>query len=59
MLFGAAAMFVVAAGVTWAAIPGSGGTINGCNGQSGILRVIDPEADAACLNSETPICADA
>lgn len=56
MFVGAAAIFVVGAGVAWAAIPGSTGVINGCYGErTGILRVIDSEADAACLNSETPI----
>jgi hypothetical protein len=55
MFLGAAAIFVVAAGVAWAAIPDSGGVINGCYGnQSGNLRVVDLEADA-CHNAETPI----
>lgn len=56
MFLGAAAIFVVAAGVAWAAIPSTGGVINGCYGtQNGGLRLIDSEAGGACLNSETPI----
>jgi hypothetical protein len=56
MFLGAAAIFVAAAGVAWAAIPGSTGVINGCYGKTtGILRVIDSEAGVGCLNSETPI----
>jgi hypothetical protein len=55
MALAAAATFAVGAGIAWAAIPGSSGVINGCYGQSGLLRVIDSEANAACNNSETPI----
>ena len=56
MLLGAAAIFVIGAGVAWAAIPGSSGVINGCyEKRPGILRVIDVEAGRACLSIETPI----
>lgn len=56
MFLGAAAIFVIGAGVAWAAIPGSGGVINGCyEKRTGILRVIDVEAGKACLSFETPI----
>jgi hypothetical protein len=56
MFLGAAAIFVIAAGVAWAAIPGSSGTINGCyEKRTGILRVIDAEAGKSCLSFETPI----
>ena len=52
---GAATLLVALAGVAWAAIPGSGGVINGCYGkQTGILRVIDGEAGKSCLSFETP-----
>jgi hypothetical protein len=56
MLLGATAIFVIGAGVAWAAIPGSNGVINGCyEKRTGILRVIDVEAGKQCLSFETPI----
>lgn len=56
MFLGAAAIFVIAAGVAWAAIPGSGGVINGCyEKRIGILRVIDKEAGKSCTSVEVPI----
>jgi hypothetical protein len=51
-----AATFAVAAGIGYAAIPGSSGVINGCYGKlTGILRVIDAEAGKTCTSFETPI----
>lgn len=56
MFLGAAAIFVVGAGVAWAAIPGSNGVINGCyEKRTGILRVVDAETGKKCLSFETPI----
>lgn len=56
-IIGAGAVFaVIAAGIGWAAIPGSDGVINGCyEKKTGILRVIDREAGKGCLSFETPI----
>jgi hypothetical protein len=51
-----AALFMVAGGIAYAAIPGADGTINGCYKRSdGTLRVIDAEAGATCKPSETAI----
>ena len=56
MFLGAAAIFVIGAGVAWAAIPGSSGVISGCyEKRTGILRVIDAETGKTCLSFETPI----
>jgi hypothetical protein len=56
MFLAAAAIFVIGAGVAWAAIPGGSGVINGCyEKRTGILRVIDVEAGKRCLSIETPI----
>jgi len=53
---GAIAATALAGGVAWAAIPGSGGTIQGCYGKiGGILRVIDPSKGQKCLSIEVPI----
>jgi collagen triple helix repeat protein len=53
---GATATIFAAAGVAYAAIPGSNGVINGCfEKRSGILRVIDAESGKTCLSFETPI----
>jgi hypothetical protein len=41
-----AALLVVAAGVSYAAIPSSNGTISACKDNKGQLRVIDAEAGA-------------
>jgi uncharacterized coiled-coil protein SlyX len=46
----------VGAGIAYATIPGSSGTINGCyEKRVGILRVIDTENGAKCMSFETPI----
>lgn len=56
MLIGACAVFVAAAGLAGAAIPGSTGVVNGCyEKRTGLLRVIDAEAGKRCLSIETPI----
>jgi hypothetical protein len=56
MLILATALLGIAAGIAYATIPGSNGTINGCyEKRTGILRVIDAEAGKACLSGETPI----
>jgi hypothetical protein len=55
-LAGATATIFAAAGVAYAAIPGSNGLINGCyEKRTGILRVIDADAGKTCLSIETPI----
>jgi Collagen triple helix repeat (20 copies) len=50
------AVLAIAAGIAYAAIPGSGGVINACylklNGQ---LRVIDTQAGQSCLLSEVSL----
>jgi hypothetical protein len=52
----ATALLALGAGIAYATIPGSNGTINGCyEKRTGILRVIDAEAGKACLSIETPI----
>jgi hypothetical protein len=46
----------VSTAVVMAAIPGSGGVINGCYGKlAGNLRVIDSEAGKTCTGLENPI----
>ena len=53
---GALALTAVAAGVAWAAIPGSSGRIDGCyERRTGLLRVIDRAAGRPCLAIENPI----
>jgi hypothetical protein len=53
---GATATIFAAAGVAYAAIPGSNNVLNGCYAkQSGDLRVIDAEAGKTCLSSEMPV----
>jgi hypothetical protein len=52
---GAAIATALAGGIAWAAIPGVGGTINGCYQKNeGQLRVIDPGTDK-CRPSEVAI----
>src|SRR5207302_6475187 len=52
---GALVAMALAGGVAWAAIPGVGGTINGCYQKNeGQLRVIDPATDK-CRPSEVAI----
>ena len=44
------------AAIGYGAIPGAGGTINGCyEKRIGVLRVIDVEAGKSCTSWETPI----
>ena len=50
----ALAVLTVGAGFAYGAIPDGSGTIHGCYGKSGQLRVIDPAA-ADCRRNETPI----
>jgi hypothetical protein len=51
-----AAGLAISGGIAYAAIPGAGGVINGCyHKNSGVLRVIDPEAGTTCTQAETPI----
>ena len=51
-----ACVLVAGVGVAYAAVPSSGGVINGCyEKRSGILRVIDAEAGKSCLSFELPI----
>jgi Collagen triple helix repeat (20 copies) len=53
---GAAVVLCTAAGLAYAAIPGSDSVIKGCYAkQSGDLRVIDAEAGKTCLSSEIPL----
>jgi Collagen triple helix repeat (20 copies) len=53
---GAAVVLCTAAGLAYAAIPGSDNVIKGCYAkQSGDLRVIDAEAGKTCLSSELPL----
>jgi hypothetical protein len=53
---GAAVVVCGAAGLAYAAIPGSDQVINGCYAKnSGALRVIDAEAGKTCLSSELPL----
>lgn len=50
------ALFVALGGVSYAVIPSSGGTINGCYSNSkGTLRVIDADSGANCASGETAI----
>ena len=49
-----AAVLVLGAGVAYASIP-LNGVIHGCYKDDGKLRVIDPTAGSACLQSETPL----
>jgi hypothetical protein len=52
----AGALVALSVGVGYAAIPGSGGVINGCYGASnGQLRVIDAESGETCKNNEKAI----
>jgi hypothetical protein len=54
-LFGGLALAVLAAAGAYAAIPNSGGVINGCYQKNeGLLRVIDSDTEA-CRTSEVPI----
>jgi hypothetical protein len=46
---------LIAAGVAYASIPDSTGTIHGCFGTNGSLRVIDPSTGAACKTNETAL----
>jgi hypothetical protein len=56
LFLGAAAIFVVGAGLASGAIPGAGGVITGCYGtNNGDLRLIDSDAGDGCRNAETPI----
>jgi hypothetical protein len=53
---GAVAGMLLAGGVAFATIPGTGGLISGCyEKRIGILRVIDKEAGKPCTSFETPI----
>jgi hypothetical protein len=49
----AAAIALVSA--AWAAIPDENGTIHGCIGRDGALRVIDTEAGEACKSRESTL----
>lgn len=51
----AAVGVMAAVGVGYAAIPGSDGTVSGCYGSTGQLRVIDAEAGATCAKKETAL----
>lgn len=52
----AATVVLAATALSYAAVPGSSGVIDGCfQGQSGLLRVIDAEAGATCRSDERPI----
>jgi hypothetical protein len=46
-------LIALAAGIAYATIPDSAGTIHGCYGSNGQLRVIDPSTGGACKNNET------
>jgi hypothetical protein len=49
-------LLALVAGVAYAAIPASDGTISGCyEKRTGLLRVIDKEAGKTCLSFENPI----
>jgi hypothetical protein len=51
-----AAAGLVAGGIAYAAIPGSGGAINGCySNKDGTLRVIDPASQSCDAKKETAI----
>src|SRR5579862_8663149 len=56
LIAAAIAVLAIGAGVAYATIPDSGGTIHGCyDNKSGQLRVIDPSAGGACTNKETSL----
>jgi hypothetical protein len=56
LLLVATALIAVTAGVSYAAIPGAGGAIDGCfEKRTGLLRVIDTEAGKRCTQWETAI----
>jgi len=52
ILLAAAAVLVVAAGASFAAIPSSGGTISACKDNKGVLKAIDAEAGQTCPNNQ-------
>jgi hypothetical protein len=53
VIVAAGALLALAAGVSFAAIPSSNGTITGCVGPSGgNLKVINAEAGASCANGQ-------
>jgi len=47
----AALLLVVIAGVSYAAIPSSNGTISACKDRNGVLRVIDADAGQTCAGN--------
>lgn len=49
------ALVIATGGVTYAAIPDSGGAIHSCYTSSGALRVIDKETGGVCRSSETAL----
>jgi hypothetical protein len=57
LLAAALGVLFLGAGIGWAAIPDSAGVIHACRnaGQGGTIRVIDTEAQGACIAGETPL----
>lgn len=56
VVLGTLVALATAAGIGYAAIPGTNGVISGCYGkQVGVLRVIDAEAGKTCNSLENPI----
>jgi hypothetical protein len=51
----AAALIAAAAGIAYAAIPGSNGVISACYAKDGDLRVIDAATGAKCKSGETAL----
>ena len=52
VIVAAVAFLAVAAGVGYASIPSSSGTISACRDNKGVLRVIDAEAGQTCANNQ-------
>jgi hypothetical protein len=51
-IIAATALLAIAAGVSYAAIPGSNGTISACKDSKGALKVIDADAGQSCADGQ-------
>lgn len=55
LLVGSVLVLAIAGGTAYATIPDAGGVFQGCVGNGGALKLIDPSAGGKCAKSETAV----